>query len=62
MGKFPFGEKKIEQLKNMPLIRHKVFKTKDGKYVVNQTQISSVKPVNYYAKVIETLPEEEFSW
>lgn len=45
--------KKEEQLKKMPRIESKVFLSKNGRFVVQKTTISSVKPVEYYKKVIE---------
>ena len=56
------SEKKVEQLKNVPLIRQRIFKTTDGRFVVTQLQISSVKPVAYFEKVLESMPEEDFTW
>lgn len=53
------SERKIEQLKNMPLIQQRIFKSKDGRFVVTQTRISSIKPVEYFEKVLEAEPEEE---
>jgi len=62
MPKLSIGEKKLDQLKNMPLIKQRLFKTKDGRFVINQTTISSIKPTAYYEKVLESLTEEEFDW
>ena len=50
------GDKKLEQLKRMPAIQTVVFKSKDGKFIVNKTTITDIKPVNYYQTVIETEP------
>lgn len=45
--------KKEEQLRKMPRIEAKLFKSKDGKWIVQRTIISSIKPVNYYKKMLE---------
>jgi len=53
--------KKEDQLKQMPLIRTKVGKTKDGKFVVHRTEIVAVKPTAYYEAVLrnDSTPEIE---
>jgi len=56
--KIRLGEKKIEQLKNMPLIESKVFKTPDNRYMVHRTILSQVKPVEYYKAILENSSEE----
>jgi hypothetical protein len=53
------GEKKLEQLKRMPLIESKVFKTPDNRFIVHKTIISQVKPVEYYQAIIESERREE---
>jgi len=58
-SKTVFSEKKIEQLKNMPLIQQKVFKSRDGRFLVTQTRISSIKPVEYFERVLDANPEED---
>jgi hypothetical protein len=45
--------KKEEQLRQMPRIESKLFKSKDGKWIIQRTIISSIKPVNYYKKMLE---------
>lgn len=52
------GDKKVEQLKKMPLIETKIFKSKDERFIVHKTIISSIKPVEYY-RVIMDAPVEE---
>ena len=42
------GDKKLEALKKMPVIETVVFKSKDGKYIVNKTTITDIKPVNFF--------------
>lgn len=46
--------KKEEQLKQMPLIRTRITKTKDGKLVVHRTEIVDVKPAAYYEAVLRS--------
>ncbi len=57
-AKINLGAKKIEQLKNMPLIESKVFKTPDERYIVHRTIISQVKPVEYYRAVLENQSDD----
>ena len=45
--------KKEEQLKRMPRIESRIFLSKNGKYIVQRTIISSIKPVGYYAKIMD---------
>jgi hypothetical protein len=44
--------KKEEQLKAMPIIRSSVSKSRDGKYIVQRTVITHIKPVAYYEAVL----------
>ena len=52
------GEKKLEQLKKMPVIETAVYKSKDGKFIVNKTTITDIKPVNYFQAVLDSKPKE----
>ena len=52
------GEKKLEQLKKMPVIETAVFKSKDGNFIVNKTTITDIKPVNYFQAVLDSEPKE----
>jgi len=52
------GEKKLNQLKKMPVIQTVIFKSKDGKFIVNKTTITDIKPVNYFQAVLENSPKE----
>ena len=56
--KMIIGDKKLEALKRMPVIETAVFKSKDGKYIVNKTTITDIKPVNYFKAVIDNDPKE----
>jgi len=57
--------KKEEQLKKMPRIESRIYKSRNGKYIVQRTIISSVKPVAYLQKIIDgqnevPVAEEDF--
>ncbi|KHO44981.1 MAG: hypothetical protein QS98_C0014G0032 [archaeon GW2011_AR3] len=58
MVRLKLGEKKVEQLKKMPLIESKVFKTPDERFIVHRTIISQVKPVEYYKAILENESED----
>jgi hypothetical protein len=45
--------KKEEQLRKMPRIESYIFKSKDNKYIIQKTTISTVRPVGYYHKIME---------
>ena len=52
--------KKEEQLKEMPNIRSSVTRSQDGRFVIQKTTISTVKPVEYYRAIVKgSVPEEE---
>lgn len=44
---------KEEQLKKMPQIETKLTKSKDGRFLIHKTVITSIKPIAYYEKVLE---------
>ena len=46
--------KKEEQLKKMPRIESHIFKSKDNKWLVQKTTISTVRPVQYYQKILDS--------
>ena len=49
--------KKEEQLKKMPLIRTKVTKSKDGRYLIHKTEILTVRPLAYYEAILNNKEE-----
>jgi len=53
-----FSEKRLEQIKNMPIVESKVLKSKDGKFVIHKTIITDIKPTTYYDAVLEKSSEE----
>ncbi len=44
---------KEEQLKKMPIVEARVFKSKNGKFLVHKTIITDIKPLEYYNAVVE---------
>lgn len=48
------SDKKQEQLKKMPQIETKIFKSKDGKLLIHKTIITSIKPSAYYEAVLSS--------
>jgi hypothetical protein len=51
--------KREESIKKMPYIETKIEKSKDGKYMINKTTITHVRPVAYYQAVIDGKEEAE---
>jgi len=45
--------KKEAQLRKMPIIQNRLFKSKSGKLIVHQTIITHVKPVAYYQTILD---------
>lgn len=46
------SEKKMQQIKEMPIIETKVLRSKDGKYLLHKTTITSIRPMAYYEAII----------
>lgn len=46
------SNKKEEQLRRMPIIETKFKKSKDGKFLVHTTSITTIRPVAYFEKVV----------
>ncbi len=44
--------KKEEQLRRMPLMESRFMKSKNGKYLIHQTIITTIRPMQYFEKVI----------
>ena len=53
------SNRKEEQLRKMPIIESVVSKSKDGKYLVQRTIITNIKPVQYYDAILKNDGEEE---
>lgn len=43
-----------ERLKQMPTIESGFTKSKDGKFVIHKTTITTVRPIQYFEKVLES--------
>lgn len=56
-------EKQEEQLKQMPNITTRITKSKDGKFLIHKTEITSIKPTAYYEAIFEDkeVVEEELN-
>ena len=55
------SNKKEEQIRQMPLIKNKVSKSKDGRFLIHRTEIINIKPTAYYEAVLrdsEKIAEE----
>ncbi len=50
---------RIKQLSKMPLIESRVFKSKDGQYIVHKTVVTDIKPINYLTAVLKSSGKEE---
>ncbi len=50
---------KEDQLRKQPIIESFVRKSEDGKYIVQKTTITSIKPKAYYEKVLSNTDFEE---
>lgn len=42
-----------QKMKNMPIIESRVRRSKDGKFLVHKTEITTIKPIQYYETVLE---------
>jgi hypothetical protein len=51
----------MTQLSDIPIINNGIYKSKEGRYIINELRIKTIKPVNYYNKIIENI-EPEFPY
>ncbi len=51
--------KKEDQLRDQPIIKTRMWRSKSGQHIVFQTTITEIKPVAYMEKVLEGQVEEE---
>ncbi len=51
--------RKEEQLREMPIIKTSIGKSKDGRFVLHKTTITHIKPVAYYEAVLASKGEED---
>ncbi len=55
-------EKREKLLKQLPIIKTVVSKSKDGKYLIHKTEIVHIKPMSYYKAIVDnnvTITEED---
>ncbi|MFP4567897.1 MAG: hypothetical protein ACLFN8_03050 [Candidatus Woesearchaeota archaeon] len=53
--------KKEEQIRQMPLIKNKISRSRDGRFLIHKTEIIHIKPAAYYEAVLrdrEQIAEE----
>ena len=48
------SNKKEDQLKKMPNVESLFSKSKDGKYLIHRTIITTVRPVEYFDKILSS--------
>lgn len=53
------SNRKEEQLRKMPQVQSRVFKSQDGRFIVHRTTLTDIKPVGYYDKVVRSPATEE---
>lgn len=46
------SNKKEEQLKKMPIIQSRIRASRNGRYIIQQTVITNVKPIEYYQAIL----------
>ncbi len=51
--------KKEEQLRDMPIIRTSVGKSKDGKFVIVKTTTTYIKPTAYFEAILASKGQED---
>lgn len=44
--------KKEQQLKRMPIIQGRIKASRNGRYIIQQTVITNVKPIEYYNAIL----------
>ena len=62
------SNKKEAQLRRMPIIQSRIKASRNGRYIIQQTVITNIKPVEYYQAVLantvkvtdDPLEEDEF--
>jgi flagellar hook-associated protein FlgK len=57
-------DKREKLLKELPIIKPKVSKSKDGKYLIHKTEIVHIKPMKYYEAILDNNVKitEDASW
>lgn len=49
--------KQEEQFKKMPLMETQIAKSKDGKYLVHKTILTTIRPMSYYEAILQNAQE-----
>jgi len=52
--KLELSEKKVEELQKQPIIESSMFKSMDGKWFIHKTTTTTIKPVTYVEKIMES--------
>lgn len=47
------SEQREQLVKQLPIIKTKVSKSRDGKYLIHKTEIVYIKPMSYYKAILE---------
>ncbi len=47
------SEKREKALKQMPVIKTDVFRSKDGRFLIHKTSITYIRPMAYYKAILE---------
>lgn len=50
---------KVEQLKSMPIVQTKSFKSADGNYIVTQFILTQIRPIEFFEKIIKEAQDIE---
>lgn len=46
------SNRKEDQLRKMPIIQSRMKSSRNGKYIIQQTVITNVKPIEYYQAIL----------
>ena len=46
------SNRKEQQLKKMPIIQSRIKASRNGRYIIQQTVITNVKPIEYYTAIL----------
>lgn len=52
-------EKMLKKMGDMPLIKTRVYTSRDDKYIIQETSIKTIKPTAYYEAIIRNMDEDE---
>ena len=43
----------MTQLSDVPIVKSSIYKSKDGRYIISELSIKTIKPTNYYKAIIK---------